>query len=320
MMIKPAFDKYVKDGDVTDLVSAYKKYMDTNNNGFIAKLADVLGVSKISDIPKEFPEFEYEVKFDITPLAVVGKKEPTIVQYLDAFDFPPTNSARFLKDPVNDNMEGINMFFGDDLDERIVVIHKAGKHYLKEKGKVMPVDHKIPYEGIVIKRTEERYEASVEDITDKIAELTRDAETKYRGKIRKEKGDAFILDLNDGRIYSFTITRAHLVKPGEFEESAVQRQLELEYAGFLPGFPGFKKDSEPQIVTGMVDLAKRVYTLYDGSPVANGWRMKLAVTSERKYDFIVNGNGDRKKKLAKKEVIELPMPSIDEVRAMLTRE
>jgi len=62
--------------------------------------------------------------------------------------------------------------------------------------------------------------------------------------------------------------------------------LELEYAGFIPRFKGFEKDSEVQVVSGMVDLAKYTYFLYNNAPVSNGYRMNLTLTGERKYDFV----------------------------------
>jgi hypothetical protein len=83
-----------------------------------------------------------------------------------------------------------------------------------------------------------------------------------------------------------SFTRAHLTKPGDVGESAVQRQLELEYAGYLPGFSGFERDSEKQIVRNMVELAKYTSVMYGDSPIADGWRMYVSPTSERKYDFV----------------------------------
>jgi hypothetical protein len=286
---KSSLNKFVNNKNLEDLVKAYKDFFLTNESGFIAKLAEQTGIKEVRDIPKEFPETEYEVKFDIQPYSEykLTEKEPEVIQYLDAFDFPTAKKARFLKDPINNFSIGINNFIGDDSDEKLVIIEKAGNIYLKEKGLVEPTDVGVDFEEIVIKRKEERYQSSFEQAMEKANELTKQKGVKYRGKIRKEKGDAFVLDSNDGRIYSFTITRAHLIKPGQEKESGIQRQLELEYAGYIPGFKGFKKDSEKQIVQGMVDLAKYTYGLYNDAPIEDDdWRMKLHLTGERKYDFI----------------------------------
>jgi len=284
--VRSSFQKFLKSGDVKDLVSAQKAFSDDNGSGFIAEFAKIGGIADVNDIPKEFPEIEYEVKFDVQ---VDGKgKEPKVAAYLDAFDFPAVQTARFLKDPVNTFAIGVNHFYGNG-DERLVVIEKGGNLYLKEKGPVLPLDVPVQYRDIVIKRTEERWQADFSEVSDKISEVCREG-SEYKGRVRKEKGDAFILDTGDGRIYSFTITRAHLVRAGESEESDIQRQLEVEYAGYLPGFSGFEEGSEEQIVRGMVGLAKYTHTLYDGAPISRGWKMNLAPTEERKYDF-VSGNG-----------------------------
>jgi hypothetical protein len=271
--------------DISDLLDSSKAYFRSRQKGFIAQLSKVCGVKSVENIPKEFPEIEYEVKFDIRPNG--RGQEPSVVAYLDAFDFPVGGNTRFIKDPINNFAVGINHFIGDSLDERVVVIEKAGKTYLKEKGEVVPVRLGVPYEQIVVKRTEVRYESPMQEVLKKVNDLTSQKDVSYRGKIRKEKGDVFVLDVQDGRIYSFTVTRAHLTKVGETKESGVQRQLEIEYAGYIPGFRGFKKDSEEQLVRGIVDLAKYTFGMYDGAPISDGWRMNLAITSQRKYDFVL---------------------------------
>ncbi|MEK6963145.1 MAG: hypothetical protein AABX70_01865 [Nanoarchaeota archaeon] len=281
---------------VPDLVTAYKSFFDNSSQsgrnskgGFIKVLLDY---RKCAEAPKEFSDLEYEVKFSILPVPPQGKesKEPSVAEYLAALEFPAVQSARFLKDPVDAIAEGNNHFLGQEGNERLVIIEKGGKTYLKEKSQPLPLKTGVPYESIVMKRTEKRYAASIEDILRKVAG-SHERGSVYQGYVRKEKGDAFTLDTNDGRIYSMSLTRAHLDGDG-----AVQRQLELEYAGYVPGFAGFEKDSEVQIVSGMVDLAKHVAFLSNNAPVARGWRMELSLTNERKYDFVKNKGKPREVK------------------------
>ncbi len=277
--VKSELTKFFKTQNIAELVKAHKAFFDSNPSGFIKAL---LEHQKAREAPKEFPEIEYEVKFKITPIEPKKKsQEPTIEQYLESFQFPAVQTARFLKDPINTIAEGVNHFLGNNGDERLVVIEKGGKTYLKEKGQPLKLTTGIPYDQIVIKRTEDRYEATMDQILQKVGEIKTEGST-YFGCIRKEKGDAFILDANSGRIFSFTVTRAHLAGA----EGTIQRQLELEYAGYVPGFSAFEKDSEKQIVSDMVDLAKQVAFLHNNAPVVNGWRMQLAITNERKYDFV----------------------------------
>lgn len=276
---------FARTHSLDNLLCAGKFFFRTRSKGFIGKLSEACGIKKLADIPKEFPEIEYEVKFDIQP---TGRgEEPSVIQYLDAFDFPIGATTRFIKDPAHNFAVGTNHFIGDSEDERVVVIEKCGNSYLKEKGLVVPVRLGIPYEQIVVKRTEERHAADMAEILRRTKKATEEPGVEYRGKIRKEKGDDFLLDTNDGRLYSFTVTRAHLTKPGENKESGVQRQLEIEYAGYIPGFKGFERDSERQVVQGMIDLAKYTFGMYNGAPIGNGWRMNLALTSQRKYDFVL---------------------------------
>lgn len=306
--------KFVKKPDLESLVSAYKAYFtDGNKKGFIAELAKAKGINDVADIPKEFNGIEYEVKFDIVPNG--RGKEPGVEAYLDAFDFPVganTKVARYLKDPINNVATGVNHFYGDSMDEKVVVIEKMGKTYLKEKGLVSPISYGIPGEQLVIKRTEDRYEAGIENIISKVNDTLSVPGNEYRGKIRKEKGDAFVLDALDGRIYSMSFTRAHLIRAGESIESDIQRQMEFEYAGYIPGFGGFKKDSEPEIIKGMVELAKQVYRLYgmgSDAVLANSWTMRVEPTFQRKYDFIIGNPGQGYIDVT--ESIQVPLPLLD---------
>ncbi len=277
--MQTSLKKFFKTGSVTDLVTAHNSFFGENKAGFIDVLLKDRGVQ---EAPKEFPEIEYEVKFSITPLPPAKKtKEPTVQQYLDAFSFPATNTARFIKDPIDSIAEGTNHFFGADGDERLVVIEKGGKNYLKEKSQPLELKTNVQFGQIVMKRTESRYPATMEEILNKVSEVQKENGV-YQGNIRKEKGDIFVLDTNDGRIYSFTVTRAHL----SGDETKIQRQLEMEYAGHVPGFSAFVENDEEQIVSGMVDLAKYVAVLYNNAPVANGWKMQLELTNQRKYDFV----------------------------------
>ncbi|MBU4086300.1 MAG: hypothetical protein KKB21_01845 [Nanoarchaeota archaeon] len=308
-----SFRKFKRTGNLVDLVSAQRAFLADNSAGFIAEFAKLSGIKRVEDIPKEFPETEYEVKFD---MQVSGNgKEPEIIAYLDAFDFPASKAARFLKDPANNVSIGVNNFYGDGLDERLVVIEKAGNLYLKEKGHVVLIDAPVQFREAVIKRSEKRWQASFEEATKRAEEVCREPGVSYRGKVRKEKGDVFIMDTSDGRIYSFTITRAHLVKPGTIKETDVQRQLEIEYAGYIPGFSGFQKDSEQQIVQGMVDLGKYTFALYHNAPIASGWRMNLELTGERKYDFV---SGRRAGQIVKGEALALPLLPVQRKRVRAT--
>ena len=289
------------------MIKAYKSFSNNKSSGFIKEL---LNFNKLKEAKKEFEEIEYEVKFDVQVEQLnPSYAEPAIKEYLEAFDFPATVSARFIKDAVHNIAEGVNSFLGEDNAERMVVIQKMGKLYLKEKSQPIELNAGVLYQDIVIKRNERRWEAGLEEILEKIGEI---GIGSFKGTIVKEKGDDFILDTNDGRIYSFTINRSKLKDKNIGE---IQRQLEIEYAGFVPGFPGFIENSEKQIVQGMVDLAKYVAVLYNNAPVGKGWAMGLRPTHERKYDFVNRlKNGTGKLEPGKSNLVELVIPDYLGVR------
>jgi len=292
--------KALSSEDRTLLTEAYKDFFTTSNSGFILEVAKIQGIKKADDIPKEFPEIEYEFKFD---LQVEGKgNEPGIDKYLSAFDFPVAKSARFLKDPVCIISTGTNRFYGTKGEEKLVVITKGGNIYLKEKGENLPLNVDVPFQDLVMKRGETRYPVTLDRAVDKMVEVAAKSGAIYQGRIRKEKGDDFVLDTSDGRLYGFTITRAHLTKPADSKECGTQRQLEIEYAGYIPGFEGFKKDSEKQIVTGMVDLARYTFNMYLQTPINGSWQMKLIPTTERKFDFV--SEGPRKESARTQKLLE----------------
>ncbi len=266
-------------GNTSDLIAAQKAFEQANSSGFIKRL---LEYQRCTEAPKEFPEIEYEVKVNVGVSPEPGiDKDPELRTYLKAFQFPIVENAGFLKDQVNSIAVGINHFWGEDEEERLVFIEKGGKFYLKEKSQPLPLQTKVPYQEVVMKRTERRYETTVGAATQKISEVVREG-ARYAGKITKEKGDDFIFDTEDGRIFSFTVTRSRI-------EDRVQRQLEIEYAGYVPGFKNFKKDSEEQIVSDMVELTRYVgmmHQVYGVSALGSDLRMSLQLSSERKYDFV----------------------------------
>lgn len=274
---------FFRTGEAKHLIAAYKAHDEVNSSGFIQQLLDH---KKLKEAQKEFPEIEYEVKIDIEPMSSKKVEDASIREYLDAFDFPATARTRFLKDAMNNVASGVNHFYGKEDDERLVVIEKGGGVFLKEKSQPLELKTEVRYQEVVMKRTEKRYPASMDQVLRKISEASSEG-AQYVGAIRKEKGDAFVLDVADGRIYSMSMTRSTA-------KEHVQRQLELEYAGFVPGFKGFKKNDEEQIVSGMVDLTKRLIRLYQETEVKEGILMKLSPTLERKYDFVRSAYQDRK--------------------------
>ena len=93
-------------------------------------------------------------------------------------------------------------------------------------------------------------------------------------------------------------------------KNEIQKAVE---AGFMKEnpFAGFK-EGEDQIVQGMVDLGKYTAVMYGKVPIANGWKAKVVLTGERKYDFIT-GTGRKELPLMNQRslVNQFPISSIE---------
>ena len=79
----------------------------------------------------------------------------------------------------------------------------------------------------------------------------------------------FILDLKDGRIYSVCISFCKC-------RNNIQRQLEIEYSGYLDGFKRIN-NNEKQIINQTLQLSKFIY---------DKTSLSLEPTIERKFDFV----------------------------------
>lgn len=257
---------------VSKLIRALNIYeKQGNKKGFFKYLMEMKG-----EAVKELDDFEIESKLEIMLTPLNGKKEPGIVEIINAIEFPPVNDAYYIKDPVNARSVGENAFFGDD-DERFVVIQKGGNWFLKEKGAVEHYSFGIPGEQIVLRRKETRIPTDPLKVAETITAKYGDGKTSYKGKIRKDKVDAFVMNTLTGRLYGMTVSDS------TFAERR-QLQLEVEYAGYIPGFTT-DTDNERTIVEDVVNINKHVLFLHSGKSV-NGWRVEFAPTTERKFDFV----------------------------------
>ncbi len=285
--IDAAITKFQATRVVQDLRDAHALFVRIHTNGFVRR---ILAGQKM---PQEFPMLEYEMKFDVRPAKRNSAEEPDMKEYLNAFKFPPTKNARFIKDQLYVSADGTNRFWGKGKEESLVVIERDDKSYVKLKNQPMRLPH-VAGASMITKRTEDRHEATMDEILKRIETATL-AGARYQGCIRKEKADAYVMDIQHGRVYTFTFSRATI-------DDAIQRQVEIEYAGYIPGLNGHEPENERQLVTDMVALANHMKTHYNTVPVMPGWNVTLTPTHERKYDFVrehthsVNGSSASNKR------------------------
>jgi len=278
--VKKTLKKFFETKDIELLTEAYKDYEDLGfNSGFFRFLMEYQGVD---EAPKEFSDTEIESKLEILLVNTNKKfkKEPEAEKILDALEFPPTKSAQYIKDAVNKTSTGNNSFFGtDDGEEKFVIIEKCGGWYLKEKGPVEDYNYGIPGEQIVLRRKESRVPTDPLKVAQTLMEKYADKNIRYQGTITKTKSDAFFINTSTGRMYGVTVSDSKV-------DNRRQLQLELEYAGYIPGFD-IDLDNERSIVEDIVNINKQVLLLYNDIKIARGWKVQFRPTCERKYDFVL---------------------------------
>ena len=286
--------KFFETKEPEKLIEAFREYeAEGYNSGFFRKLMDYKGVN---EAPKEFGDTEIESKLEIA-LINTNKKfktEPGPEKILDALEFPPTKAAQYIKDAVNKTSTGKNSFFGTSGgDEKFVIIEKAGGWYFKEKGPVENYSYGIRGEQIVLRRKESRVATNPLELSQALMQRYSDKSIAFQGTITKTKSDAFFMNTSTGRMYGVTVSDAQI-------ENRRQIQLELEYAGYIPGFD-LDKDNERSIVEDIVNINKQILLLYNNVNVSRGWKVQFRPTCERKYDFVL---GNEKQLDEPKEQLE----------------
>lgn len=94
------------------------------------------------------------------------------------------------------------------------------------------------------------------------------------GEMIKERVKDFVIDSSDGRIYAVAVTFCKT-------KDKVQKQLEIEYSGYLSGFRRKKGAIEKEVITGTLSLSKYIY---DHFPTM------FKSSTERKFDFVKINN------------------------------
>lgn len=90
------------------------------------------------------------------------------------------------------------------------------------------------------------------------------------GEMVKERVKDFVFDTSDGRIYAVAITFCR-------SKNKTQKQLEIEYAGYLSGFGNKKQGSEKQVIAGVQNLSNYIYSHFP---------QMLKTSVERKFEFV----------------------------------
>ena len=93
------------------------------------------------------------------------------------------------------------------------------------------------------------------------------------GTMTKIRVKDFVFDTRDGRVYAVAVTFCA-------SRGRTQKQLEVEYAGYIPGMHGRMENSERQIIARTVELSRHIHDCLPSM---------LTPSTERKYDFVTSG-------------------------------
>lgn len=215
---------------------------------------------------KEFPGEEFEVKFAVN--GALGSP----VAYLRRVESALRRHRRYRVIPVREAISWPTHFFtdgrreyalyetGDWLNARHPTLSIVGGLVLKIKL------HRTRKRQYVIYRNRESFLTKPAEI---FAVLQR-TRLRYVGDMVKHRAKDFVIDRVDGRVYSVAVT---VCTSG----SRVQRQLEVEYSGYLPGKPQIPRGHSRNVIAGVLALSAE---LHHRLPTL------LSPTEERKLTFV----------------------------------
>lgn len=238
------------------------------------KLAQI----KKHDFTKELKDFEYETKFDIQNSKLDGMG--VLKKIRGCFK----NNQRFILCEIKGGdklLTRVSFFFGDNTEYSL--FRYRGARMVKVKR------HKIikgtPFR---IFKNDEQLIIDKDDFSKKLNKLQhRFKRHNYRlvnldgflkeksslievGEMVKNRVKDFVFDARDGRIYAVAITFCK-------SKNKVQKQLEIEYAGYLPGSRNKKQGSEKQVIAGVQELSQYIYKCFP---------KMLKSSIERKFEFV----------------------------------
>lgn len=242
------------------------------------KLAQI----KKHDFTKELKDFEYETKFDI-----YGNKLDSL-GVLKKIRGCFKNKQRFILCEIKGGdklLTRVSFFFGDKTEYSL--FRYRGIRMVKVKR------HKIingtPFS---IFKNDEQLIIDKDDFSKKLNRLQhRFKRHNYHlvnlGEFLKEKSSLinvgemvknrvkdFVFDVRSGRIYAVAITFCK-------SKNKVQKQLEIEYAGYFPGFKNSRRNVEKQVIAGVQELSQYIY---------NHFPAILKPSVERKFEFVKRNN------------------------------
>ncbi len=231
------------------------------------------------DFTKELKDFEYETKFDIS------NKKLTSFQILKKIRscFKNTEDYQLCEIKNGDKLLTKVSFFISDKIEYSTFIYRGArmvkiKHHKIINGKPFKIfknDEKLIIDkgdfNTKLNDLKHRFKRHNHTLVNLDSFLSKQKKLVSIGQMTKERVKDFVVDLNDGRIYAIAISFC-------YSNGIVQKQLEIEYSGFLPSYNRPRKSgTEKEVIKGVQEVSNYIYQKFP----------KLFIPSiERKFSFV----------------------------------
>lgn len=242
------------------------------------KLAQI----KKHDFTKELKDFEYETKFDIKTNKL-GSLE-VLKKIRSCFK----NNHQFILCEIKGGdklLTHVSFFFGDNIEYSLFRYRGARMVKIKKHRIIKGVPFSIfkNDEQLIIdkgdfssklKDLQHRFKRHNYRLVDLDSFLQQKSALTDVGEMIKNRVKDFVFDARDGRIYAVAVTFCKA-------KNSVQKQLEIEYAGYLPGFKKSKEKIEKQVIAGVQELSQYIYKHFPAM---------LKPSVERKFEFVKRHN------------------------------
>ncbi len=189
-----------------------------------------------SKIVKEFKDLEYEIKLECL------QKDKSLSELLNLVEVVLDSITRYQMDKVQTVTEMISHFLVDTKNEYSVFRYN-GKVMLKIKQHHILQSLQFP-----IFKNKEYFIYDGSEIINKL----KGNNIIYVGNMIKRRIKDFIIDGDDGRVYSLAITICET-------SGQLQHQLEVEYYGYLSGYEKIDKNNESEILERLSELSNFIY-------------------------------------------------------------
>ncbi len=238
------------------------------------KLAQV----KKHDFTKELKDFEYETKFDIQDNKL-GSLE-VLKKIRRCFD----GNKRFILCEIKGGdklLTRVSFFFGNNTEYSLFRYRGARMVKMKKHKIVKGAPFRIfkNVEQLIIdkddfskklSKVKHRFKRHNYRLVNLDKFLKEKSSLVHIGEMVKNRVKDFVFDASDGRIYAVAVTFCR-------SRDKIQKQLEIEYAGYLPSFKSKRQGAEKQVIAGVQEVSQYIYSHFPKI---------LRSSVEKKFEFV----------------------------------